>query len=70
VGDERTIMREIGACVGHIVRAVREDVVAPPREDVVVVRREHVEEQVVETPAGKMVARRTVVEELVRPSTP
>lgn len=62
--DRRTIMRDLGECVAHIVEAVRAPVEGPE----VVARRERVEEHVVDTPQGPMVARRTVVEELVKPA--
>lgn len=61
-------MRSLGEFVGHIAHAVRSDV-TPPSTDNTTVRqsRQETQEQTVHTPDGRVVLRRTVIEEIELP---
>jgi hypothetical protein len=60
---DKSIMRSLGEFCGHVLKGVKTDPAAPaPR-----VARAKVEEEVRETPAGRVVLRRTVIEEIVLP---
>ena len=56
----KSIARSLGEFFGHIVRGVRTDVTPPTRTIV----RERIEEEERDTPEGKVVLRRTVIEEI------
>jgi hypothetical protein len=60
---DKSIMRSLGEFCGHVLKGVKTDPAAPaPR-----VARAKVEEEVRDTPAGRVVLRRTVIEEIVLP---
>lgn len=56
---KKSLMRNLGEFVGHIVHGIRTDPSASRRE----IRRE-VEEETRDTPQGKVTLRRTTIEEL------
>lgn len=56
-------MRSLGEFCGHVLRGVRTDPAAPAAR----VARERVEEEMRETPAGRVLVRRTVIEEILVP---
>lgn len=61
--NRKTLMRSLGEFFGHIARGIGADVrTGEPRQ----VRRE-VEEREEQTPAGKVVLRRTTIEEIELP---
>jgi hypothetical protein len=63
---DKSIMRSLGEFCGHVLKGVKTDPTAPaPR-----VARAKVEEEVRDTPAGRVVLRRTVIEEIVLPERP
>ena len=60
---DKSIMRSLGEFCGHVLKGVKTDPAPPaPR-----VARAKVEEEVRDTPAGRVVLRRTVIEEIVLP---
>lgn len=60
---DKSIMRSLGEFCGHVLKGVRTDPAATaPR-----VARAKVEEEIRDTPAGRVVLRRTVIEEIVLP---
>jgi hypothetical protein len=63
---DKSIMRSLGEFCGHVLKGVRTDpaATATPASRVA---RERVEEEVRDTPAGRVVLRRTVIEEIVLP---
>ena len=61
--EKMSLARSLGAFFGHIAKGVRTDPAAPQT-----IRRETTTEEPRETPAGKVVLRRTVVEEVIVPN--
>ncbi|MEI7657263.1 MAG: hypothetical protein WCK33_04290 [Phycisphaerae bacterium] len=65
----KSIMRSLGEFCGHVLKGVRTDPAAPGGP-VSRVARERVEEELRDTPAGRVLVRRTVIEEILVPSAP
>lgn len=65
--QSKTVMRSLGEFFGHIVKGVRTDPAAPPAREEGPARtvvREETHEETSETPEGKMILRRTIIEEV------
>lgn len=62
---DKPLMRAIGEFFGEVWKGVKTDPTKPGR-----VSRRSVEERVQETPGGKVVLRRTIVEEVIVPREP
>ncbi len=60
--DNKPLMRALGEFFGEVWKGVKTDPAQPGR-----VSRRRVEERVEETPHGKVVLRRTIVEEIIVP---
>ena len=66
---EKSTMRSLGEFFGHIMRGVRTDPERAPRRRVIP-GKTFTEVETRETPAGRVVLRRTIVEEVVLPPAP
>ncbi|MGH7244857.1 MAG: hypothetical protein ACREJD_15695 [Phycisphaerales bacterium] len=64
--SKKSLSRSIGEFFGHILKGVHEPVGTPPTEKHVL--RQETTEEVRETEAGKVIVRRTIVEELEIPA--
>ncbi|GJQ29555.1 MAG: hypothetical protein HBSAPP03_14390 [Phycisphaerae bacterium] len=60
--SDKPLMRAIGEFFGEVWKGVKTDPSRPGR-----VTRRHVEERTADTPDGKVVLRRTIVEEIIVP---
>lgn len=66
VKPDKGVMRSLGEFVGEVWKGVKADPSKPPTRPV----SRRVEEESRDTPRGKVVLRRTVVEEIVLPAPP
>lgn len=67
----KPLMRNLGEFFGHIAKGLRTDLAAPKPAAPKVVTRQTIEEEERQTPQGKVVLRRTIIEEVeLPPGTP
>lgn len=61
--EDKSTMRALGEFFGHVIKGVKTD----PSKPVPAATRTRVEEETRQTPAGRVVLRRTIIEEIVLP---
>jgi len=61
--QDKSTMRALGEFFGHVIKGVKAD----PSKPVPAATRTRVEEETRQTPAGRVVLRRTIIEEIVLP---
>jgi hypothetical protein len=64
--NDKSTMRALGEFFGHVIKGVKTD----PAKPAAAASRTHVEEETRDTPMGRVVLRRTIIEEVVLPPAP